>query len=117
MSENQSTFNLLPPHTLKIRNDLINHKDRNGNKIQGALRIGGTTLHRLMKKKGFPKPHHLSDRLVAWSSDEVNDWVQKQMIQDYQPDAKVATLRKDSLKTKGKPDGEVIENQNASTGE
>ena len=39
------------------------------------LRISKPTFWRLRRRQDFPKPTHLTDRVIAWSKGEVEAWL------------------------------------------
>ena len=45
------------------------------NDICRLLRISKPTFWRLRRTQDFPKPTHLTDRVIAWSKREVEEWL------------------------------------------
>lgn len=39
------------------------------------VRLGKTSIYKLVKENKFPKPVQLSDRAVGWSSEDIQQWI------------------------------------------
>ncbi len=39
------------------------------------VRLGKTSIYKLVKENKFPKPLKLSDRAVGWSSEDIQRWI------------------------------------------
>ncbi|MCY4360819.1 MAG: AlpA family phage regulatory protein [Gammaproteobacteria bacterium] len=46
------------------------------NEVLTLLSVSKSTLYKLLRDSGFPKPIHLSDRVRAWKLSEVTDWIE-----------------------------------------
>ena len=43
--------------------------------VQHRVGLGRSTIYRWMAEGRFPKPVHLGGHAVAWSQDELDDWI------------------------------------------
>ena len=46
--------------------------------IQDLLHCSRGYVYTLIKRNGFPKPIHLSQRCRRWNADDVDAWMQRQ---------------------------------------
>ena len=46
--------------------------------VKNKLKCSRGYIYTLIKKKGFPKPIHLSTRCRRWNADEVDQWCKAQ---------------------------------------
>jgi predicted DNA-binding transcriptional regulator AlpA len=49
--------------------------DKQNKTFQPLLSISSSTLWRWVNAGKFPKPYKLSERVTAWRTDEVNQWI------------------------------------------
>lgn len=48
--------------------------------VLSALAISRTTLYKLIKEGSFPAPYKLGPRMSVWSSNELDAWIEAQII-------------------------------------
>jgi prophage regulatory protein len=53
--------------------------------VAGAVALAASTVQRLVRENGFPKPRQLSGRRVAWLVREVEEWAEARPISDLAP--------------------------------
>lgn len=44
--------------------------------VREIIRVSATTLWRLTKRPGFPKPTKIGDRCKVWREDEILNWLE-----------------------------------------
>jgi prophage regulatory protein len=64
--------------------------------------IPRSTLYELIKRGLFPRPIKLSERMAAWSSNEISDWQQRRIAARDQKKVR-ARSRKESRLTTNAP--------------
>ena len=48
-------------------------------RVEEETGLKKTSIYDLMARREFPRPFHIGARAVAWSSDEVRDWLRSRM--------------------------------------
>jgi predicted DNA-binding transcriptional regulator AlpA len=57
------------------KSDLIGRKNPDGSRTRGILPLSESTLIRLVRNGGFPKPINISERRIVWSTVAVQKWL------------------------------------------
>ena len=47
--------------------------------VEKGIHYHSNLLRRLVEKKKFPAPIHLSKRRIAWSEKEIDDWIEAKL--------------------------------------
>ena len=55
--------------------------------VAGSVALAATTVQRLVREGGFPKPRQLSGRRVAWLVREVEEWAEQRPVSNLAPPA------------------------------
>lgn len=48
--------------------------------VQHRVGLGRSTIYRWMAEGRFPKPVHLGGHAVAWSQEDIDDWIARRSL-------------------------------------
>ncbi len=49
--------------------------------VKGMTGIGHTSIYKGIKEGTFPRPVRIGDRMVAWDSEAIDSWIEKQIAE------------------------------------
>ena len=49
--------------------------------VRSRVGFSNTTIYEKIKKGTFPKPIRIGDRMVAWDSEAIDSWIEKQIVE------------------------------------
>jgi len=48
--------------------------------VKGRVGLGRTSIYEKIKEGNFLKPVRIGDRMVAWDSEAIDSWIEKQIV-------------------------------------
>jgi len=69
--------------------------------VQQIVGLSRSEIYRLISIGRFPRPVPLGERVVAWDSDEISEWVQSRIAARIEPVRKAACITDASVTQSG----------------